>query len=75
MIARVWRGWTLKRDADAYPDCLVATGMKESRVTPGNRGALVLRCEAGERAKFTTVTFWETGEAVDAFAGPDRDKA
>ncbi len=75
MIARVWRGWTSKDDAEAYSDYLVATGMKDSRATPGNRGALVLRREAGERAEFTTVTFWESAEAVEAFAGPDREKA
>ena len=36
---------------------------------------LVLRRAAGEHAEFTTVTFWETLDAIDAFAGPDRDKA
>ena len=75
MIARVWRGWTSIDDADAYVDYLVATGMKDSRATPGNRGVLVLRRAAGERVEFTTVTFWETLDSVDAFAGPDRDKA
>ena len=75
MIARVWRGWTSIDDADAYVDYLVATGMKDSRATPGNRGVLVLRRAAAERAEFTTVTLWETLEAIDAFAGRDREKA
>ena len=49
--------------------------MKDSRATPGNRGVLVLRRAAGERAEVTTVTFWETLDAIDAFAGPDRENA
>ena len=49
--------------------------MRDSRATPGNRGVLVLRRAAGERAEFTTVTFWETLDAIDAFAGPDRENA
>ncbi len=75
MIARVWRGWTSTDDADSYVEYLVATGMKDSRATPGNRGVLVLRRTAGGRVEFTTVTFWETLDAVHAFAGPDREKA
>lgn len=75
MIARVWRGWTAIDDAESYVDYLVATGMKDSRATPGNRGVLVLRRAADGRAEFTTVTFWETLDAIDAFAGPDREKA
>ena len=62
-------------DAGTYVDHLVATGMKDSRATPCNRGVLVLRLSAGERAEFTTVTFWETLEAIDAFAGREREKA
>jgi heme-degrading monooxygenase HmoA len=75
VIARVWRGWTSSDDADAYVDYLVATGMKDSRATPGNRGVLVLRRAAGEQAEFTTVTLWETLDAVDGFAGTDRETA
>ena len=75
MIARVWRGWTASEDADAYVAYLSATGMKDSRATPGNRGTLVLRRPDGARTEFTTVTFWDSLEAIEAFAGPDVEKA
>ena len=36
---------------------------------------LVPRRAAGEHAGFTTVSFWEALEAIDAFAGRDRKNA
>jgi hypothetical protein len=36
MIARIWRGWTAREDADAYVEYLERTGMVEYRATPGN---------------------------------------
>ena len=75
MIARVWRGWTAKEDGDAYVEYLKATGMKESRETPGNRGVYVLRRSQGEREEFVTVTLWESLEAVASFAGDEVERA
>ena len=43
MIARTWRGWTRREDADAYVEYLRETGLKEYRATPGNLGAHLLR--------------------------------
>ena len=75
MIARVWRGWTSAADADEYAEYLLATGMRGARETPGNTGAYFLRRLDGERAEFVTVIFWETLEAVRAFAGDDIERA
>ena len=75
MIARVWRGWTAVADADEYAEYLLATGMRQARETPGNGGAYFLRRIDGERAEFITVIFWETLEAVRAFAGDDIERA
>ncbi len=41
MIARIWRGVTPARKADAYLTYLEATGLQEYRATPGNRGVQV----------------------------------
>jgi heme-degrading monooxygenase HmoA len=71
MIARTWRGWTAAADADRYVDYLHATGVREYRGTPGNRGVFVLRRVEGDRAEFLLVTFWESMDAVRAFAGAD----
>ena len=75
MIARTWRGWTRAEDADAYVEYLEQTGMRAYRETPGNRGAWILRRPDGDRTEFVTLSFWESLDAVRAFAGEDPDRA
>ncbi len=75
MIARVWRGWTVRADADAYVEYLRETGLKEYRATPGNRGAWILRRDDGERTEFVTLSFWDSLDAVRGFAGDDVGRA
>jgi heme-degrading monooxygenase HmoA len=75
MIARTWRGWTRARDADAYVEYLFETGIKEYRKTPGNRAAHILRRTVGDRTEFVTLTFWDSVDAIRAFAGDDYEKA
>jgi hypothetical protein len=75
VIARTWRGWTRATDADAYVEYLLATGLKEYRSTPGNRGAFCFRRIAGDRAEFITLSFWESVTAIKAFAGDDIELA
>jgi heme-degrading monooxygenase HmoA len=71
MIARMWHGRTRAADADAYLEYLHQTGIPDYRGTPGNRGAWVLRRVEDEVAHFVTLTFWESREAIRAFAGQD----
>ena len=75
MIARTWRGWTAATDADHYVDYVLATGIRAYRETPGNRGAWILRRDDGDRTEFVTLSFWESRDAVRAFAGDDIDQA
>lgn len=75
MIARTWRGWTRSEDADAYVEYLLQTGIKEYRATTGNRAAYILRREDGERVEFVTLSFWDSLDAVRAFAGDDAERA
>lgn len=76
MLVRTWRGATKAEDADAYLAYLERTGLQAFRDTPGNLGALTLRRLMGDgRAEFRIVSFWESMEAVRAFAGPDPDRA
>jgi heme-degrading monooxygenase HmoA len=75
MIARTWRGWTEREDADDYVAYLMETGIKEYRATPGNRAAYILRQDAPGRTEFVTLTFWDSMEAVRAFAGDDAEQA
>jgi heme-degrading monooxygenase HmoA len=75
MIARTWRGWTRREDAEAYVAYLEETGMKEYRATPGNRGAWIMRRDDGDRTEFVTLTFWDSLDAVKGFAGDDVERA
>ena len=75
MIARTWRGWTAAADADDYVDYVLDTGIRAYRETPGNRGAWILRRDDGDRTEFVTLSFWESRDAVRAFAGDEIDQA
>ena len=75
MIARIWRGAVRSQDAAAYAAYVQRTGIEGYRGTPGNRGAWLLRRIEGDRAEFITVSFWESREAIEAFAGQDINTA
>jgi heme-degrading monooxygenase HmoA len=75
VIARIWRGAVRSADADEYADYISDTGLDEYRRTPGNRGAWILRRDVGDRSEFLTLSFWESLDAVKAFAGEDYETA
>lgn len=75
MIARVWHGRTPQGVADGFYEYIRQTGEADFRVTPGNRGVLVLRRTEGEVAEFWMISLWESVEAIQSFAGPDIDRA
>jgi heme-degrading monooxygenase HmoA len=71
MIARHWRGWTELAKADVYESLLRDKVLPGLRGIPGYRGGYVLRCDAAAEAEFVVVNFFDSLEAVKAFAGPD----
>ena len=75
VIARIWRGATAARDADACLEYLDRTGVAECRATPGNRGVMVLRRPIGEETEFLFVSCWEDEGTIRAFAGNDIEQA
>jgi heme-degrading monooxygenase HmoA len=75
LIARVWHGVTTAARADEYAAYLRKTGVRDCRATPGNRGVQLLRRVAGDEAHFTFTSFWESWEAIQAFAGSDVARA
>lgn len=75
MIARMWHGRTKAGEADRYLECLKQSGIPDYRKTPGNRGAWVLRRIERDVAHFITLTFWDSREAIKAFAGEDLERA
>lgn len=75
MIARVWKGETKASDADAYTEVLERTGRAEALSTRGNRGVQILRHAGAERATFVFISFWDSMDAVRAFAGDAPERA
>lgn len=75
MIARVWRGATRAEDAEAYAAYLEESGMQTVRALPGNRGTLVLHRTEGDREMFETILLFDALDDVEAFAGPELERA
>jgi heme-degrading monooxygenase HmoA len=75
MIARIWRGAVRAADVEAYARYVQETGIDGYEKTPGNRGAWVLWRTEGDRAEFVTLSFWESREAIEGFAGQDIERA
>jgi heme-degrading monooxygenase HmoA len=71
MITRIWHGRTPAAKADEYLGLMRSIAIPDYRSTPGNQGAYALRRIEGETAHFLMVTFWESEEAIRAFAGND----
>ncbi len=73
MICRIWHGWTPPERADAYERLLreeIFTGIAR-RDIPGYRGIHLLRRDLPEASEFVTEMWFDSLEAVRAFAGED----
>jgi heme-degrading monooxygenase HmoA len=75
MIARVWRGATSAVDAHEYLEYLDRTGHVDYRRIAGHRRTITLRRMHGQRAEFVVMSFWDSLEAIRAFAGADVERA
>jgi ribosomal protein S18 acetylase RimI-like enzyme len=77
MIGRVWHGWTTVADADTYESLLrreIFRGI-EARGIPGVLGIDLLRRPAADTVEFVTILWFDSVDAVRAFAGPDYEAA
>jgi len=75
MIARHWRGWTKLRDAGAYEALLQRKVFPALRTIAGYRGGYMLRRDSGEEVEYVVINFFDSLEAVRAFAGEDYETA
>ncbi len=75
MIVRIWHGRVPQEKAAAYREFLKRRAIPDYRGTPGNLKVYILEREEGEVTHFLTVTFWESLEAIKAFAGEDYEQA
>jgi heme-degrading monooxygenase HmoA len=69
MIARIWKGWTRVENADAYEKLLGEKVYPELYKIKGYKGGYILRKDAKDEIEFVTVNFFESLDAVKAFAG------
>ncbi|AIA01674.1 hypothetical protein SAZ_06275 [Streptomyces noursei ZPM] len=76
MIARSWKVWTTVELAEQVAPYLERTGVGRARDTAGNQGAILMRRPAADgTVEFWLLTFWESEEAIRAFAGDDVGRA
>ncbi|WP_439592050.1 hypothetical protein [Microbacterium sp.] len=72
-VVRMWSGVVRTADRGAY---IEQTGLAEYRQTPGNLDAWLLTRDLGDgRTEVTTVSRWESLEAIVGFAGDDIERA
>ena len=77
MISRIWHGYTRPENADAYEALLeseIFAGI-QAREIPGYRGIQLLRRDLGSEVEFVTVMWFDSLDAVRAFAGEDHEAA
>ncbi len=71
MIARHWRGWTESRNADSYEALLKQRVLPGLSAVGGYRGGCILRSDGPAETEFVVINFFDSLEAVKAFAGAD----
>jgi antibiotic biosynthesis monooxygenase (ABM) superfamily enzyme len=71
MITRLWRGWTVPENAQAYADFLLGSLFPSMREIDGFLDADVLQRRDGDEVAFVTLTRFDSLDAIRAFAGDD----
>ncbi len=77
MISRIWHGWTTPANADVYEALLkeeIFVGIADRQIA-GYRGIHLLRRDLGDEVEFVTIMWFDTLDAVRAFAGEDYEVA
>jgi heme-degrading monooxygenase HmoA len=75
-VMRRWSAVIRTADEAEYVRYVEETGIGDYAATPGNRGfQLLLRSLGDGRSEVTTLSWWDSMEAVTAFAGADAAKA
>lgn len=76
MIARIWKGWTRRENAAEYERLFREVVLPEvTDGVAGCQGVNLLKQETGEEVGFTTIFWFDSMEAVRAFAGEDCERA
>ena len=77
MITRIWHGWTTPANAPVYESLLrseIFTGIGARKIA-GYRGISLCRRDVGAEVEFVTIMWFDSLDAVRAFAGEDYEVA
>jgi heme-degrading monooxygenase HmoA len=69
MIARIWRGRTVRARADEYEAYNYEVGIKP--LIEKAMGVQCLREDRADETEFVTISYWENVEAMARFTGSD----
>lgn len=75
MVARIWHGVVPISKADEYLRLMRRIAIPDYKATPGNRGAFALRENRGDETHFLMLTFWESRDSIQSFAGENIQSA
>jgi hypothetical protein len=73
MISRIWHGYTIRENADAYEELLkeeIFVGIHDRHI-PGFREIQLFRRHLEQEVEFITVMWFDSLDAVRLFAGED----
>ena len=77
MITRIWHGWTTPTNAPVYENLLLSeifTGIAARNIS-GYRGISLGKRESGAEVEFVTIMWFDSLDAVRAFAGENYEAA
>ncbi|HEY2669290.1 MAG TPA: hypothetical protein VGJ07_02820 [Rugosimonospora sp.] len=75
MIARHWSATATVDGADWYETHFIGSVLPGLREMAGFRCGYLLRNDNREATEIRVITMWDTAEAIEGFAGPDRTAA
>jgi len=75
MIARIWHGIVPTPKSENYRNFLNERAIPDYQSVQGNLGVYILERREGEVTHLITLTFWESLEAIRAFAGDEIEAA
>jgi heme-degrading monooxygenase HmoA len=73
VVAREWKGRVASARADEYYQYLLG-GVTKIRSIPGSLGVEVMRRNEAGAVQYVVISYWESREAIKAYAGQDIEK-
>jgi heme-degrading monooxygenase HmoA len=73
VVAREWKGRVAPARADEYYQYLLG-GVTKFRSIPGSLGVDVMRRNEAGAVEYVVISYWESREAIKAYAGQDIEK-